>query len=139
MARAVPVTPTYRPPESDIGNQLVSLSGDIWALGCVFLEFLWWFLEGWDLVVEFSHRRGRYDWDLIKEDKFFDAMTADLTVINELRDSRRVLKPAVVQVSLYSSRTFLLPWCFPAFLCPSEFEFIANVYDDPSGPINFLL
>ncbi|KAK4661351.1 uncharacterized protein QC763_0102150 [Podospora pseudopauciseta] len=54
---AVPVTPTYRPPEFDIHNSPISQSFDIWSFGCVLLEFIAWYLGGWDLVRTFVTRR----------------------------------------------------------------------------------
>ncbi|KAI1366338.1 hypothetical protein F5Y08DRAFT_337730 [Xylaria arbuscula] len=37
---------TYRPPEVDIENALFSESADVWSLGCVFLEFVTWYVLG---------------------------------------------------------------------------------------------
>lgn len=50
----IPVTPNYRPPECDMDGEdgHISRSFDIWTLGCLFLEFLVWALDGW---------RGRQD------------------------------------------------------------------------------
>ena len=51
-------TPTYRPPECDltpIGQ--VSRAYDIWSLGCMYLEFVTWFLKDWDGVEEFRKNR----------------------------------------------------------------------------------
>ncbi|KAK4235365.1 hypothetical protein C8A03DRAFT_17883 [Achaetomium macrosporum] len=50
-------TMTYRPPECDMEGRNVSRSFDIWSLGCVLLEFVAWYLGGWDLVNEFVNRR----------------------------------------------------------------------------------
>lgn len=44
-------TPTYRPPEADIVSK-ASQASDMWALGCVLLEFLVWMTAGWDGVEE---------------------------------------------------------------------------------------
>ncbi|KAI0543890.1 kinase-like domain-containing protein [Xylaria curta] len=42
-------TPTYRPPEVDLkSTSLSAQSYDIWSLGCVYLEFLTWYLLGYD-------------------------------------------------------------------------------------------
>ncbi|KAK3304898.1 kinase-like domain-containing protein [Chaetomium strumarium] len=46
-------TVTYRPPECDMEERHVSRSFDIWSLGCVLLEFVAWYLGGWNLVTEF--------------------------------------------------------------------------------------
>ncbi|GAP91823.1 putative protein kinase-like [Rosellinia necatrix] len=65
-------TPTYRPPEYDLGAY-ISPSWDIWTLGCVYLEFLIWYLQGWEAVDEFSEWRKSCDLGVygIKEDKYF--------------------------------------------------------------------
>ncbi|KAK3304179.1 kinase-like domain-containing protein [Chaetomium strumarium] len=39
--------------ECDMEKRTVSRSFDIWSLGCVLLEFVAWYLGGWDLVSEF--------------------------------------------------------------------------------------
>ncbi|KAK4201886.1 kinase-like domain-containing protein [Triangularia verruculosa] len=52
-----PATPTYRPPESDITSSPISQSYDIWSFGCVLLEFVTWYLGGWDLVKSFVKKR----------------------------------------------------------------------------------
>ncbi|CAM1510685.1 Fc.00g010200.m01.CDS01 [Cosmosporella sp. VM-42] len=52
----VGASPTYRAPEYDVYRQ-VSQSYDIWSLGCVFLEFVTWYLTGWDEVDNFSKSR----------------------------------------------------------------------------------
>lgn len=44
-------TPTYRPPEAELFGQ-ASQASDMWALGCVFVEFLVWMTAGWDGVEE---------------------------------------------------------------------------------------
>ncbi|KAH6843239.1 kinase-like domain-containing protein [Chaetomium sp. MPI-CAGE-AT-0009] len=50
-------TPTYRPPECEIQGGYVSQSYDTWSLGCVLLQFVTWYVEGWEGVDEFSKRR----------------------------------------------------------------------------------
>ncbi|KAI0378601.1 kinase-like domain-containing protein [Hypomontagnella monticulosa] len=41
---------TYRPPECDDSDAHVSVALDIWSLGCIFLEFVTWYLLGWEAV-----------------------------------------------------------------------------------------
>ncbi|KAK1471152.1 CMGC protein kinase [Colletotrichum tamarilloi] len=55
----IPVSPNYRPPECDIdGNDgRISRSFDIWTLGCLFLEFVVWALEGWEGYCRFKDSR----------------------------------------------------------------------------------
>lgn len=53
-------TKTYGAPELEhhlLGKDLTS-AYDIWSLGCVLLEFITWYLAGWDTVEEF--KRSRY-------------------------------------------------------------------------------
>ncbi|KAI0142503.1 kinase-like protein [Hypoxylon sp. NC0597] len=65
---------TYRPPEFDM-KSFISQAYDMWSLGCVFLEFVSWFLLG------YSNTRSIFNWarrteDIsnhnIREDKFFN-------------------------------------------------------------------
>ncbi|KAK4237718.1 hypothetical protein C8A03DRAFT_15762 [Achaetomium macrosporum] len=66
-------TITYRPPECDMDGRNVSRSFDIWSLGCVLLEFVAWYLGGWNLVQAFVERRKLksplYGWPV---DDFFE-------------------------------------------------------------------
>lgn len=41
---------SYRPPECDDPDGHISTALDIWALGCIFLEFVTWSLLGWEAV-----------------------------------------------------------------------------------------
>ena len=68
-------SPTYRGPEWDISRQ-VAPSYDIWCIGCVFLEFVEWYLKGWEGVDDFSQNRldDTAQWvemPQYKEDTFF--------------------------------------------------------------------
>lgn len=54
---AVPgVTYTYSAPEYDVSQQ-VSPQFDIWSFGCVVLQFVVWYLHGWEGIDEFSKKR----------------------------------------------------------------------------------
>lgn len=72
-------TKTYRPPERDFERYTVDESFDIWCLGCLFLDFITWAIEGWSGVESFSKRRlqetDEIDVDLefppVLEDTFF--------------------------------------------------------------------
>lgn len=57
--QAIPTTPNYRPPECDMDGRdgHISRSFDIWTLGCLFLEFLVWLLQGWEGRNEFRMDR----------------------------------------------------------------------------------
>jgi hypothetical protein len=50
------ITATYRAPEYDVSKK-VSPQYDIWSFGCVLLEFVVWYLRGWEGVDGFSMRR----------------------------------------------------------------------------------
>jgi serine/threonine protein kinase len=71
--KSLGVSPTYRAPEYDI-KEHVSQSYDIWTLGCVLVEFVTWYLLGWDGVDGFSKSRTEDDTNLkdIPEDCFFN-------------------------------------------------------------------
>ncbi|KAB5571983.1 kinase-like domain-containing protein [Coniochaeta sp. 2T2.1] len=57
VARLRGVTATYRPPEYDIPGDNISRSFDIWMLACVYLEFITWYLGGYEYVEEFGQAR----------------------------------------------------------------------------------
>ncbi|KAK4243195.1 kinase-like domain-containing protein [Corynascus novoguineensis] len=50
-------TTTYAPPESVLPDNFISRSIDIWALGCVYLEFITWIVGGSDFVNKFQRAR----------------------------------------------------------------------------------
>lgn len=67
------VSPSYRPPEFDlVGTR--GRSHDIWALGCLYLDFVTWLLGGWELVEDFARKRQAPDpmWSDIPTDTFFE-------------------------------------------------------------------
>jgi serine/threonine protein kinase len=70
-AGGVPVSPTYRAPEYDVAK-MVSQSYDIWSFGCVVLQFVTWYLLGWEEVDRFSQNRTKEDNSEVKEDVFFN-------------------------------------------------------------------
>lgn len=67
------LTPSYRPPEFDLLGES-GRSHDIWALGCIYLDFIAWLLGGWDLVQEFELERRSPDpmWSDMPTDTFFE-------------------------------------------------------------------
>lgn len=68
-----PFTTAYMAPET-VANKVVEQSIDIWALGCVYLEFVTWLLLGWRGVEGFSeHRRRAHDSFHIPFGCFFQA------------------------------------------------------------------
>lgn len=52
----VPHTKTYRPPEYNPVD-LKNLNYDVWCLGCLYLDFITWFLDGWEAVETFGDSR----------------------------------------------------------------------------------
>lgn len=65
-------SPSYRPPEFDMTNGTLSRKSDIWSLGAFFLEFLTWYLMGYEAVeTNFPAYRETQDHDGIKSDIFF--------------------------------------------------------------------
>ncbi|KAF3766601.1 hypothetical protein M406DRAFT_37031, partial [Cryphonectria parasitica EP155] len=68
-----PVSPSFRPPEYDLTGQN-GRSHDIWALGCVYLDFVTWLLGGWDMVANFAHERSAVDpnWKDLPTDTYFE-------------------------------------------------------------------
>lgn len=63
---------TYRPPESDLRTSMIGHSWDVWCLGCVFLEFVTWFIDGLSGVETFAERRSEENTDnCCQEDTFF--------------------------------------------------------------------
>lgn len=58
----MPRTKTYQAPEFDVPGSKISRSSDIFSLGCAFLEFATWFVEGFNSVdVEFVDARMEED------------------------------------------------------------------------------
>ncbi|KAK1715595.1 kinase-like domain-containing protein, partial [Colletotrichum lupini] len=68
---------SYRPPDVDL-KRTISQRYDIWSLGCVFLEFVSWFLVGHDRTQkDFTDSRLQEDGShtgsrILLEDKFFN-------------------------------------------------------------------
>jgi serine/threonine protein kinase len=63
-------SPTYVPPELVL-QRLVSRSYDIWSLGCIFLEFITWMLDGISGVNAFADARMALAHDNIVDDTFY--------------------------------------------------------------------
>ncbi|CAN9240871.1 unnamed protein product [Alternaria alternata] len=56
---AVPYSRSYRSPECQLPDGELSSQCDVWALGCVFLEFVCWYVGGGKLLDEFERERLR--------------------------------------------------------------------------------
>jgi serine/threonine protein kinase len=74
-ATAQGISPTYRAPEYDVNERQRGISRlyDIWALGCVYLEFITWYLIGPEAVRgTFTDKRISQDrGEVMRTDKFF--------------------------------------------------------------------
>ncbi|KUJ07851.1 kinase-like protein [Mollisia scopiformis] len=66
-------TGTYRAPEYDMKRGISRLY-DMWTLGCLYLEFITWYLTGYEGVDRFSVERKRADSEVIPADKFFECI-----------------------------------------------------------------
>lgn len=91
----VPNSPTYRSPECDLPDGEISSQCDVWALGCVYLVFICWYLGGWKDVMRFQERRTMADeyWWGLPTDSFFTI------VRKEGRAPEAKVKPVVSLVS----------------------------------------
>ncbi|KAL9622896.1 MAG: hypothetical protein Q9160_002822 [Pyrenula sp. 1 TL-2023] len=65
-------TATYRAPEFDMADGKISRACDIYSMGCMFLEFVTWHLQGWESVDDaFSQHRLEMDHHTFETDIFF--------------------------------------------------------------------
>lgn len=67
-------TETYRAPEFDLPNSKISRVSDVFSLGCAFLEFTTWFVEGYKAAhQQFVDARMEVDpnWPEFEVDTFF--------------------------------------------------------------------
>lgn len=108
---------TYSPPEAALNTDLLSPSYDVWSLGCIYLEFVAWWLGGWRLVCEFRGLRSQADrispvWKglIFKSDLFFTLLQDD-----ETKDLEAVVKSAVTEVRAPSELQH--PTCLTCLLC----------------------
>lgn len=80
-------TATYRAPEFDTFHGKISRISDIFSLGCMFLEFVTWYLLGWESVSKtFSNYRMEEDRYQFVSDTFF-----------RIEGDEPVIKPKVVE------------------------------------------
>lgn len=90
--KKMPNSIAYQSPESQIPDAKISCQCDVWALGCVFLEFVCWYFEGYQGLKEFEKVRVNVD----RTSSFF-------TMTKGNHDSAEVKYP-VKEVSVSSSR-----------------------------------
>jgi ankyrin repeat protein len=70
---------SYRAPEHDL-KQSLSSACDIWALGCLYLEFITWLLCGWEGVDKFAEARMEPEYDgIFHSDLFFRVVESSIT------------------------------------------------------------
>jgi serine/threonine protein kinase len=97
-------TPDFRPPESMKGE--TSRPYDLWSLGCVYLELIVWFLQGYPSLVDFrKYRRGHVRPNGVEDEAFYftDEVNANpkiqlrLAVVEKISELSRIcpsdLKP----------------------------------------------
>lgn len=91
----MPNSATYRSPEMGLGCMLTSAC-DVWALGCVYLQFVTWYLGGYKLVERFGRKRLANDPSManMPTDTFF-------ATYSEPGMKKAKVKPAVIEVSLF--------------------------------------
>jgi len=53
----MPCSESYQSPECRLPQGIISLQCDVWALGCVFLEFVCWYFGGHEDLKVFRHER----------------------------------------------------------------------------------
>jgi serine/threonine protein kinase len=85
-------SPTYRSPEYAV-SKVYGPACDVWALGCIFLEFATWFCGGYYAVEKFSKSRLAPDEETapIDSDAFF-------LMIHEEDKKTAEVKPCVISV-----------------------------------------
>jgi len=94
-------TTAYRAPEVDM-RRSISQRYDVWSLGCVFLEFCVWYLQGWESLERFEDDRLEEKDDRQHEkddlniwpDHYYTISTCD-----ETREPRAKVKQVVLKVS----------------------------------------
>ena len=97
-----PGTRMYQPPEAHPGvtNLVIGPSYDVWGLGCIYLEFITWFLGGWQYVEQFLDRRLEHD-NIFYEfgtARFFAVVSDETT-----GGFRPMIKQSVLEVSIVFS------------------------------------
>jgi serine/threonine protein kinase len=89
------LTMTYRAPDSDTDSGLTSKS-DMWSLGCVFLEFITWYLKGWESVEHVFPTTRVNDHEGVintfKEDSFFNVHRDESRKALVAEEKRSVVK-----------------------------------------------
>lgn len=101
-------TTTYAPPESVLPDNFISRSIDIWALGCVYLEFVTWVVGGPSLVGKFQGARmSPFLGSLHSNDIFWELQELEYPTA-ENQKHVTVVKPKVKKVCTRSTYYLLL-------------------------------
>jgi serine/threonine protein kinase len=101
-------TTTYAPPESVLPDNFISRSIDIWALGCVYLEFVTWIVGGPSLVGAFqAARMSPFLGSLLSNDIFWEVQELE-TPIAENYTHMTVVKPKVEEVRALMKSSYLV-------------------------------
>lgn len=89
----VPNSPTYQSPEYQLDEKYSTLC-DVWALGCIYLEFITWYFGGFVFVKQFGNAR-------LEKDETLGNMTGDtfFKIIGKGQDRVAILKSSVRKVS----------------------------------------
>lgn len=126
-------TPTYRPPECDLNDERISNSWDVWSLGCVWLEFVTWYLLGSEgVLADFPKARTQTVYPGQRqgtEDGCFFTLQGQEGDGSPMQSN---LKPSVRNVSNKptTNRSSVLP---APLLCCSAFDFINLLRRSTSG------
>jgi serine/threonine protein kinase len=110
-ANAKGVTGTYQAPEIDVVG-VVSQKYDMWSLGCVLMEFVVWYVDGWEGVDNFSKRRSDETASGIRMDNFYDVRSVERATWDRLNPFRKcagtkyrraTVKPSVAGIQKFLS------------------------------------
>jgi serine/threonine protein kinase len=81
LADRITGSATYVPPEAK-SSKHINRKYDIWSLGCVYLEYVTWLLQGWEALNRFSEQRAQTAQDNINDDTFF-TITGNTTTLRK--------------------------------------------------------
>ncbi|KAI8951209.1 hypothetical protein F4801DRAFT_578749 [Xylaria longipes] len=95
---SVSYTPSYQQPEINIGPEIsISPSYDTWTLGCLFLEFVTWYIGGWKLLREFRRLRRQSKHGIHHNDAFFELTDNPSGAQGYFPPQYTKLKPVVIE------------------------------------------
>jgi serine/threonine protein kinase len=106
-ASSISHSPPYRPPEFDQQDSMINNSYDVWTLGCLYLEFITWFMGGSELLLEFEAGRRQSSRGWCRTNAFFESLRDPDSTEDTQPEGARV-KPAVLEVSQRSVSVIVL-------------------------------